>query len=270
MISQDEFAALAAQGLQPHSGRARGAVRPRHAAVGVPEARRRAVHLPARIGRRRRDLGPPFDHRPAQPQSIQIARAPARPSRNTASPSSSANWPIRSAKSNASAATSRCRKLPELPEFSGGLVGYFGFESIGYIEPKLAHWDRPDELGIPDVLLMLSDEVAVFDNLKGRLYLIVHADPARAAGVRARAAPPRRTRVPPAPLRAELSGSARSEGARGSRLQVELHARGISTRLWRRRRSTSAPATSSRSCRRSACRCRSARGRSMSIARCAR
>ena len=69
-------------------------------------------------------------------------------------------------------------QLPNMPEFSGGLVGYFGFETIGYIEPKLARWDRPDQLGIPDVLLMLSEEVAVFDNLKGRLYLIVHADPA--------------------------------------------------------------------------------------------
>ena len=70
-------------------------------------------------------------------------------------------------------------RLPELPAFSGGLVGYFGFETIGYIEPRLARWDRPDELGTPDVLLMLAEEVAVFDNLKGRLYLIVHADPAQ-------------------------------------------------------------------------------------------
>ena len=69
--------------------------------------------------------------------------------------------------------------LAQLPEFSGGLVGYFGFESIGYIEPKLARWDRPDQLGLPDVLLMLSEEVAVFDTLKGRLYIIVHADPAQ-------------------------------------------------------------------------------------------
>ncbi|HET8765650.1 MAG TPA: anthranilate synthase component I [Rhodanobacter sp.] len=68
--------------------------------------------------------------------------------------------------------------LPGLPAFSGGLVGYFGFETIGYIEPRLARWDRRDELGTPDVLLMLAEEVAVFDNLKGRLYLIVHADPA--------------------------------------------------------------------------------------------
>jgi len=70
-------------------------------------------------------------------------------------------------------------QLAQMPDFSGGLVGYFGFETIGYIEPKLARWDRSDQLGIPDVLLMLSDEVAVFDNLKGRLYLIVHADPAQ-------------------------------------------------------------------------------------------
>jgi len=70
-------------------------------------------------------------------------------------------------------------QLPQMPEFSGGLVGYFGFESIGYVEPRLARWPRRDELGTPDVLLMLSEEVAVFDNLKGRLYLIVHADPAQ-------------------------------------------------------------------------------------------
>ncbi len=70
-------------------------------------------------------------------------------------------------------------QLPGMPAFSGGLVGYFGFETIGYIEPRLAQWDRPDELGTPDVLLMLAEEVAVFDNLKGRLYLIVHADPAQ-------------------------------------------------------------------------------------------
>ena len=70
-------------------------------------------------------------------------------------------------------------QLPELPAFSGGLVGYFGFETIGYIEPRLAQWDRADELGTADVLLMLAEEVAVFDNLKGRLYLIVHADPSQ-------------------------------------------------------------------------------------------
>lgn len=69
-------------------------------------------------------------------------------------------------------------RLEGLPGFTGGLVGWFGFECIGYIEPRLGGGDKPDELGTPDILLMLSEELAVFDNLKGRLYLIVHADPA--------------------------------------------------------------------------------------------
>ena len=66
-------------------------------------------------------------------------------------------------------------QLADMPEFSGGLVGYFGFESIAYIEQRLRHDAKPDKLGTPDVLLMLSEEVAVFDNVSGRLYLIVHA-----------------------------------------------------------------------------------------------
>jgi len=66
-----------------------------------------------------------------------------------------------------------------LPGFTGGLVGWFGFECIQYIEPRLAANEKPDELGTPDIYLMLSEELAVFDNLKGRLYLIVHADPSQ-------------------------------------------------------------------------------------------
>ena len=71
----------------------------------------------------------------------------------------------------------RVPRLPGLPPFTGGLVGYFGFEAIGWIEPRLAEGGPPDTLGTPDAFLMLSEEVAVFDNLKGRLYLVVHADP---------------------------------------------------------------------------------------------
>jgi anthranilate synthase component 1 len=73
-------------------------------------------------------------------------------------------------------------RIEGLPGFTGGLVGWFGFECVQYIEPRLAApaasgEHKPDELGTPDILLMLSEEVAVFDSLKGRLYLIVHADP---------------------------------------------------------------------------------------------
>ena len=69
-------------------------------------------------------------------------------------------------------------RLPQLPAFTGGLVGYFGFECVGWIEEKLRTAKR-DELGLDDALLMLAEEVAVFDNLQGRLYLIVHVDPAQ-------------------------------------------------------------------------------------------
>lgn len=70
-------------------------------------------------------------------------------------------------------------KLPYtgLPRFTGGLAGYFGYETIAYIEKRLAANDKPDALGVPDVLLMVSEEIAVVDNLSGKLYLIVYANP---------------------------------------------------------------------------------------------
>ena len=66
-------------------------------------------------------------------------------------------------------------ELSTLPRFTGGLVGYFGYETIGYIEPRLKNTHKDDPLGTPDILLMVSEEVLVFDNLSGKLYLIVHA-----------------------------------------------------------------------------------------------
>ena len=61
----------------------------------------------------------------------------------------------------------------ELPAFTGGLVGYLGYDCIRYIEPKLSSSNLPDPLGTPDALFMLSEEVAVFDNLHNKLHLIV-------------------------------------------------------------------------------------------------
>jgi anthranilate synthase component 1 len=63
-----------------------------------------------------------------------------------------------------------------LPRFNGGLVGYFGYETISYIEPKLANSNKPDPLGCPDILLMVSEEILVFDNLSGKMLLITHAN----------------------------------------------------------------------------------------------
>ncbi|MEX6501823.1 anthranilate synthase component I [Pseudomonas zhanjiangensis] len=70
--------------------------------------------------------------------------------------------------------------LAGLPRFNGGLVGYFGYDSVRYVEPKLAAGVNPDPLGTPDILLMVSDAVVVFDNLAGKMHAIVLADPAEA------------------------------------------------------------------------------------------
>ena len=66
-----------------------------------------------------------------------------------------------------------------LPVFHGGLVGYFGYDTVRYVEPRLRSGTPPDTLGTPDILLMVSEEVLVFDNLAGTIQLIVNADPAQ-------------------------------------------------------------------------------------------
>ncbi len=69
--------------------------------------------------------------------------------------------------------------IPELPRFSGGLVGFFGYDTVSYIEPHLGDNPRPDPIDAPDILLMVSQEIVVFDNLSGRLFVVVHVDPAQ-------------------------------------------------------------------------------------------
>jgi len=64
----------------------------------------------------------------------------------------------------------------DLPRFSGGLAGYFGYETIHYIEPKLIKEFIKDDLDLPDIHLMESDEVIVFDNLTGKLSIVVYAN----------------------------------------------------------------------------------------------
>jgi anthranilate synthase component 1 len=66
---------------------------------------------------------------------------------------------------------------PGLPRFCGGLAGYFGYDTVRYIESRLAKHKLPDELGVPDIQLMLTEQLAVIDNVAGRIYLIVYADP---------------------------------------------------------------------------------------------
>lgn len=66
--------------------------------------------------------------------------------------------------------------MPQLPQFTGGLVGYFGYDSVRYIEPRLKNVPAADPIGLPDIWMMLSKTVIVFDNLKDTMFLIAHAD----------------------------------------------------------------------------------------------
>jgi len=69
--------------------------------------------------------------------------------------------------------------LSGLPRFTGGLAGYFGYDTVRYIEPRLAATQKKDVIGTPDILLMLTEQLAVIDNLSGKLSFIVYADPAQ-------------------------------------------------------------------------------------------
>ena len=113
--------------------------------------------------------------------------------------------------------------------FYGGLVGYFGYETVRHVEPRALKAEKPDPLGTPDMLLLLSDELAVVDNVFGKLYLVVYADPSqpdaykaaneRLARLRARLAAPLPedmvlglASAPPAGEPAPLSRSFTEEG----------------------------------------------------------
>ena len=68
-------------------------------------------------------------------------------------------------------------KLDDLPDFNGGLVGYFGYEIIRYIEPRFASIDKTDELNVADILLMVSNDLLVVDNLSSKVHIITHINP---------------------------------------------------------------------------------------------
>jgi len=68
---------------------------------------------------------------------------------------------------------------PGMPRFCGGLAGYFGYDTVRHIEKTLANSAQKDDLGLPDIQLMVTEELAVIDNLSGKLYLIVYADTAQ-------------------------------------------------------------------------------------------
>jgi anthranilate synthase component 1 len=76
-------------------------------------------------------------------------------------------------------------EVPGMPRFRGGLAGYFSYDTVRWIEPRLAPgWLKNDPIGTPDMLLMLCEELAVIDNLSGKLFLVVYADPGRPGSLR--------------------------------------------------------------------------------------
>jgi anthranilate synthase component 1 len=80
----------------------------------------------------------------------------------------------------------RVAAAPERLRFAGGLAGYFGYESVRHIEQSALKEKKPDPLGTPDLLLLVSDELAVLDNVLGKLYLVVYAEPGAEAAARTR------------------------------------------------------------------------------------
>jgi anthranilate synthase component 1 len=73
----------------------------------------------------------------------------------------------------------KAAQVAGLPRFCGGLVGYFGYDTVRYIEKRLASARKKDELGTPDILLLVSEEIAIVDNLTGKLTLVVYAEPGK-------------------------------------------------------------------------------------------
>jgi anthranilate synthase component 1 len=79
----------------------------------------------------------------------------------------------------------RVPALPGLPRFSGGLVGYFSHDAVRFIEPTLDSAGQTDALGCPDACLLLAEELVIFDNLRGTVRIVVHADAEQADGLTA-------------------------------------------------------------------------------------
>jgi anthranilate synthase component 1 len=94
----------------------------------------------------------------------------------------------------------RVAPVPAALRFGGGLAGYFGYEAVRHIEPRALGGEKPDPLGTPDMLLLVSDELAVVDNVLGKLYLVVYADPRQPDALRSA-----KTRLEH--LRSRLAGS---------------------------------------------------------------
>ncbi|HKI75510.1 MAG TPA: anthranilate synthase component I [Pseudomonadales bacterium] len=68
--------------------------------------------------------------------------------------------------------------IENLPIYTGGLVGYFGYDTVRYVEKRVSESTPPDSIGTPDILLMVSNDVMVFDSIRNKIHVITHANPA--------------------------------------------------------------------------------------------
>ena len=213
------------------------------------------LHVPARVGRRRRALRPLLVHRPAGEDPHPRARHARSRSRTTRRRRRAPRRRSARVRRASSCARFRAAPRPGLPRFCGGLAGYFGYDTVRHIEPKLAGTRRPPDAGlgdVPDILLLLTEELAVVDNLAGKIYLIVYADPARAGRVRdgaRRGCSELRAQAARAGGDPVQTATAVDAGAQASSASEGYQGGGA-----RAPRSTSPPATSCRWCCRSGCR----------------
>jgi len=102
---------------------------------------------------------------------------------------------------------------PGLPRFPGGLAGYFGYDVVRFVEPRLGPSRKPDPIGTPDVLMLLVDELAIVDNLRGKLYLLVYADPSQPDAFSRARRRLREPRSPPSSPRTRRCPRARSDAS---------------------------------------------------------
>lgn len=72
-------------------------------------------------------------------------------------------------------------KIPEIPTFTGGAIGYVAYDCIQYFEPKTAQ-GLEDPLGIPESVFMLSDTLLVYDHLFQTIKVVSHVFYPRDAG----------------------------------------------------------------------------------------
>jgi anthranilate synthase component 1 len=178
VITELEFKSLAAQGFNriPLISEAFADLETPLSLYLKLAGRAPAAQLPAGIGGGGRALRPLLLHRPAGAHAAARHRHADRDRHRRRGGRAPRGQPAGFHRRLPAALQGGAR--PGLPRFCGGLAGYFGYDAVRCIEPKLAATIKTGGLDTPDILLLQTEELAVIDNLSGRLYLIVWADPA--------------------------------------------------------------------------------------------